>query len=81
MPWGVGKGWMADAVMVRVGREGQLLPAGLQHRFMVVEQPRKLIVMCRQLRQDLQQCALRPASIPPRAPAGVVCLVLRMTQN
>ena len=48
---------MTDAVTVRVGRLGQV-PAGLQHRYMVVDDARKLIVMCRQLRLDLAECAL-----------------------
>ena len=48
---------MTDAVTLRVGRLGQV-PAGLQHRYMVVDDARKLIVMTRQLRLDLAECAL-----------------------
>ncbi len=48
---------MTDAVTLRVGRLGQV-PAGLQHWYMVVDDARKLIVMCRQLRLDLAECAL-----------------------
>ncbi|CAL8467542.1 g7080 [Coccomyxa elongata] len=48
------QGWMTDAVTLRVGRLGQV-PAGLQHRYMLVDDARKLIVMCRQLRLDLAE--------------------------
>ncbi|KAK9816599.1 hypothetical protein WJX72_002558 [[Myrmecia] bisecta] len=46
-------GWMEDPVTVRVGRVGQI-PGGLSHRYMVVDAPRKLAVLCRQMRQDLR---------------------------
>ncbi|KAK9909664.1 hypothetical protein WJX75_005823 [Coccomyxa subellipsoidea] len=48
------QGWLKDAVTLRVGCQGQV-PAGLQHRYMVVDEPRKLILMCRQLRLDVEQ--------------------------
>ncbi|CAK0742325.1 hypothetical protein CVIRNUC_001388 [Coccomyxa viridis] len=48
------KGFVRDAITLRVGRLGKV-PAGLQHRYIVVDQARKLIVMCRQLREDLRQ--------------------------
>ena len=40
---------------LRVGPQGRV-PAGLRHRYIVVEEARKLIVACRQLRLDLQRC-------------------------
>lgn len=58
------QGWLRDPVTLRVGPQG--VPGGLQHRYMVVEEPLKLIAMCRQLRVDLRQCApCRPMSSPP----------------
>ena len=57
MDVGAGQGGLKDAVTLRVGCQGQV-PAGLQHRYMVVDEPRKLILMCRQLRLDVEQCAL-----------------------
>ena len=49
------QGWLRDPVTLRVGPQGRV-PAGLQHRYIVVEEGRKLIVACRQLRLDLQRC-------------------------
>ncbi len=64
MSVGAAQGWVQDAVTLRVGQLGQV-PAGLQHRYMVVDEPRKLILMCRQLRLDLAQCAPSPTLIHP----------------
>ncbi|CAL5219427.1 g1256 [Coccomyxa viridis] len=50
----VQKGYLRDAVTLRVGELGKV-PAGLQHRYIVADQARKLLVMCRQLRLDLRQ--------------------------
>lgn len=37
---------------------GTSLPAGLQHRFVVVPEDRKLAVMARQMRTDLRECVI-----------------------
>lgn len=41
-----------DPVTIRVG-EGGRVPSGLRHFAMVVEEPRKLAALCRQIRSDL----------------------------
>eukprot|EP00884_Botryococcus_braunii_P013685 jgi/Botrbrau1/22317/Bobra.0586s0001.1 len=52
----VAKGWIRDPVTVTVGGPGRV-PAGLQHRYLLVPEEVKLPILCRQLRQDLQEYA------------------------
>ena len=48
---------MTDPIFVNSG-EGiaPRVPRGLQHRYMTVDQQRKLAVLCRQIRADLEGC-------------------------
>ncbi|GAB4823402.1 hypothetical protein N2152v2_010448 [Parachlorella kessleri] len=50
----VARGWLQDPVRVVVGEEMEV-PRGLSHRYLVVEERRKLAAMARQLRLDLRQ--------------------------
>jgi hypothetical protein len=69
--WGGLQGWVQDPVTIRVGPQGQV-PAGLQHRYMIVDDARKLIVMCRQLRLDLRQCVPAKACTLLSSHMGIV---------
>lgn len=50
------QGWIQDPVTVTVGGAGRV-PAGLQHRYLLVSEDVKLPALCRLLRQDLLECA------------------------
>ena len=51
------QGWMDEAQSVMLRAE-EPLPAGLQHRYIVVPPERKLAVLCRQIRNDLKEYVL-----------------------
>ena len=47
------QGWVVDPVTVRVGSRMRI-PAGLQHRCIVVDEATRVAAMCRQIRADLR---------------------------
>ncbi|KAF5836126.1 P-loop containing nucleoside triphosphate hydrolase protein [Dunaliella salina] len=57
-------GWMTEPITIQVGKD-QALPTGLTHQYIVVEPGRKLAVLTRMLRQDLE--LLGDDSVPARA--------------
>lgn len=59
------QGWIQDPVSVTVGGAGRV-PAGLQHRYLLVPEQVKLLALCRLLRQDILECApaLSLTSVP-----------------
>jgi len=57
-------GWMNEPITIQVGKD-QALPTGLTHQYIVVEPGRKLAVLTRMLRQDLE--LLGDDSVPARA--------------
>lgn len=58
-----GLGWVVEPVHVQVGQAGAM-PAGLRHRYVVVDSARRLAALVRSLRRDVQE--LGPDSAPAR---------------
>jgi len=71
------QGWLEDPIVIASRTLSDTkVPKGLRHRFIKVEPERKLAVLCRQLRLDLETCLPPPpppSRPPPSLPLGSPC--------